>query len=181
MSFIPRAICLTKGVGRHKENLASFEEALRDAGIAHLNLVNVSSIFPPHCELITREKGLNRLKNGQISFCVMARNNTNEHHRLIAASIGVAIPADRNQHGYLSEHHGVGETEEWAGDYAEDLAASMLASTLGLKFDSDANWDKKKEIWKISGQIVKTTNITQSAMGEKGLWTTVLSAAVLIP
>ena len=180
MSFTPRSICLTKGVGRHKEELASFEEALRDADVAHLNLVNVSSIFPPHCVLIPREKGLSKLKNGQISFCVLARNNTNEHHRLISASIGIAIPKDRNQHGYLSEHHGIGETEDQSGDYAEDLAASMLASTLGLEFDPDANWDKKKEIWKISGQIVKTANITQSAIGEKGLWTTVLAAAVLI-
>ena len=32
-----------------------------------------------------------------------------------------------------------------------------------------------------SGQIVKTANITQSAIGKKGLWTTVLAAAVLIP
>jgi len=181
VSFVPHAIFLTKGVGRHKEELASFEEALRDAGIAHFNLVNVSSIFPPHCILISREKGLSKLKDGQITFCVLARNKTNEHHRLISSSIGIAIPKDRNQHGYLSEHHGLGKTEDQSGDYAEDLAASMLASTLGLRFDTDANWDKKKEIWKISGQIVKTANITQSAIGEKELWTTVLAAAILIP
>lgn len=181
MSFTPRAIFLTKGVGRHKEELASFEEALRDAKIAHLNLVHVSSIFPPHCVLIPKEKGLTKLKDGQITFCVLSRNVTNENHRLIAASIGIAIPTDRSQHGYLSEHKGLGETEEQAGDYSEDLAASMLASTLGLQFDPDANWDKKKEIWKISGQIIKTTNCTQSAIGDKGLWTTVVAAAVLIP
>ncbi|MBI4834178.1 MAG: arginine decarboxylase, pyruvoyl-dependent [Planctomycetes bacterium] len=181
MSFVPRAIFLTKGIGRHKEELASFEEALRDAKIAPLNLVNVSSIFPPYCVLVSRERGLSKFKDGQATFCVLARNKSNEHHRLISASIGLAIPTDRNQHGYLSEHHDFGKTEEETGDYAEDLAASMLASTLGLKFDTEANWDKKKEIWKISGQIVKTTNCTQSAIGKKGFWTTVISAAVLIP
>ena len=181
MSFVPHAIFLTKGVGRHKEELASFEAALRDACISHLNLVYVSSIFPPHCMLIPREKGLSKLKDGQIIFCVLARNQTDENHRLIAASIGVAIPADHSHHGYLSEHHSFGNTEEQSGDYAEDLAASMLATTLGLQFNTDASWDKKKEIWKISGQIVKTTNITQSAIGDKGLCTTVIAAAVLIP
>jgi len=182
MPFTPREVFLTKGVGRHKEELASFEEALRDAGIAQLNLVHVSSIFPPHCLLIPREKGLKKLKAGQITFCVLSRNCTNEYRRLIAASIGLAIPTDRSQHGYLSEHHSFGQTEEDAGDYAEDLAASMLATTLGLQFDPDANWDKKKEIWKISGQIVKTTNITQSAIGSANkIWTTVMAAAVFIP
>lgn len=182
MSFTPREIFLTKGVGRHKEELASFEEALRDAGIANLNLVHVSSIFPPHCALIPRDKGLKKLKDGQITFCVLSRNNTNEYRRLIAASIGLAIPTDRSQHGYLSEHHSFGQNEDHAGDYAEDLAASMLATTLGLQFDPEASWDKKKEIWKISGQIVKTANITQSAIGSgKDLWTTVVAAAVLIP
>lgn len=181
MSFTPREVFLTNGVGRHKEQLASFEEALRDAGIANLNLVTVSSIFPPHCVLLPRDKGLKKLKDGQITFCVLARNATNEYRRLIAASVGLAIPTDKSQHGYLSEHHCFGMNDEEAGDYAEDLAASMLATTLGLQFDPEASWDKKKEIWKISGQIVRTTNITQSAIGAKGLWTTVLAAAVFIP
>lgn len=182
MSFTPRAVFLTKGVGRHKEELASFEEALRDAQLARLNLVHVSSIFPPYCTLIPREKGLKKLKDGQITYCVLARKSTNENRRLIAASIGLAIPADRSQYGYLSEHSSFGETEDFAGEYAEDLAASMLATILGIDFEADATWDKKKEIWKLSGRIVKTTNITQSAIGlPNGIWTTVIAAAVFVP
>jgi arginine decarboxylase len=99
----------------------------------------------------------------------------------VATSIGVAIPADHNQYGYLSEHHSHGETEEQAGEYAEDLAASMLATTLGLDYESEASWDQREEQWKISGKIVKTMNCTQSAQGIGGLWTTVIAAAVLIP
>jgi len=181
MSFTPREVFLTKGVGRHKEELASFEEALRDAQIARLNLVHVSSIFPPHCILIPRERGLKKLRDGQIVFCVLSRNATNEHRRLISASVGLAIPSDRNQFGYLSEHSSFGETEDLAGDYAEDLAASMLATTLGIEFDADAAWDKKKEIWKLSNRIVKTTHNTQSAIGEKHRWTSVIAAAVFLP
>lgn len=181
MTFTPREVFLTKGVGHHKEELASFEEALRDAQIARLNLVHVSSIFPPHCTLISREKGLRKLKDGQITYCVMSRNSTNEYRRLTAASVGLAIPADLTQYGYLSEHSSFGKTEEEAGEYSEDLAASMLATILGIEFDADVAWDKRKEIWKISRQIVKTTNITQSAIGAKGIWTTVVATAVFLP
>lgn len=181
MSFTPRAIFLTKGVGRHKEKLASFEEALRDGAIARFNLVHVSSIFPPHCKLIPRSKGLQKLKSGAIVHCVYMRNETDENRRLIAASVGLSIPKDPNQYGYLSEHHSFGQTEEVAGEYAEDLAASMLAGILGLDFEKGATWDELREIWRISGRIYKTANVTQSAIGETGLWTTVVAAAVLIP
>jgi len=180
--IVPRKVFLTKGVGKHKEKLTSFELALRDAGIAEFNLVSVSSIFPPHCQLISKTQGLQHLKPGQIVFCVLSSNSTNEPHRLVAASVGLAVPKDRSSYGYLSEHHSFGQVEKTAGDYAEDLAATMLATILGVDFDPDASWDKKKEIWRISGQIVTTRNITQSAIGDKkGLWTTVVTAAVFIP
>ena len=85
-------------------------------------------------------------------------------------------------HGYLSEHHSFGETDEKAGDYAEDLAAAMLASTLGIDLDENLGWDEKKEIYRISDKIVKTSNITQSAIVKSdGKYTTVVAAAVLVP
>jgi len=182
MEIIPKKVFLTKGVGVEKEKLTSFERALRDAGIAQFNLVEISSIFPPGCQLISKKEGLSYLKPGQIVYTVLSKNSTNEPHRLITAAVGIAIPKDKNQYGYLSEHKGFGETEEKAKDYAEDLAATMLATILGLEFDPDSSYDEKKEIWRMSGQIVKTTSIAQSAIGDKnGLWTTVVAAAVFIP
>jgi arginine decarboxylase len=176
---IPRRMFLTKGSGRHKDKLTSFEQALRNAGIAQLNLVRVSSIFPPRCKLVSKEQGLKYLAPGTLTYAVLSDNATNEPHRLIAASIGVAIPRAADQYGYLSEYHSFGETEQKAGDYAEDLAATMLATILGVEFDPDASYDTKREIWKISGKIVRTRNVTQSAVGDKnGLWTTVLAGAV---
>jgi arginine decarboxylase len=180
--YVPTRIFFTKGVGRHKDYLQSFELALRSAGIEKCNLVSVSSIYPAGCKRISKEEGLKELQAGQITFCVMARNSTNEPNRLIASSIGVAIPADSTQYGYLSEHHPFGETEKVAGDYAEDLAATMLATTLGIEFDPNIGWDDKEDVFKMSGKIVRTFNITQSAEGEKnGLWTTVVAVAVLLP
>jgi arginine decarboxylase len=172
---------LTKGVGKHREKLTSFELALRSAGIAACNLVRVSSIFPPRSKLVSRAEGIKEIGPGQVTFCVMSENSTREPHRLIAASVGFAIPTDRNTFGYLSEHHSFGETEEVAGEYAEELAAEMLATTLGVEFDPDRSWDEKKEIYRISNKIVRTMQITQSAIGDKrGLWTTVLAAAILL-
>jgi len=180
-NMVPKRVFLTKGVGKHKERLTSFELALRDAGIAAQNLVRVSSIFPPNCKLIPRKEGLPYLSPGEVTFAVVAENSTREPHRLVASSIGLAIPADRSTYGYLSEHHSFGETDDVAGDYAEELAAEMLATTLDVDFDADKSWDEKKQIYRMSNKIVRTMNITQSAVGDKrGLWTTVISAAILI-
>ena len=179
--FLPKRIFITKGVGIHKEKLSSFELALRDAGIAPFNIVRVSSIYPPYCKLITKEAGLKYLTPGQVLFTVISENSTNEPHRLIASSVGIAIPKRPEHYGYLSEHHSYGWNEKETSDYAEDLAASMLATILGVKFNPNSSYDKKKEIWKISNEIVKTTAVTQSARGDKsGKWTTVIAAAVLI-
>ena len=172
---------LTRGVGRARDKLSSFEAALRHAGIAPYNLVKVSSTLPPKCKIITKAKGVAELTPGQIVFVVMSENQSNEPHRLISASVGVAIPADKEQYGYLSEYHSFGEKEEQAGDYAEDLAAQMLASTLGVPFNVDSSYDERKEEWRISGKIVRTRHITQTSKGNKeGLWSTVLAAAVFI-
>jgi len=179
--MVPRYIFFTKGVAIHREKLASLESALRDAGIEKYNLVRVSSIFPPNGHIINRQRGMQLLRPGQIVFCVLAEAATNEPGRQIAASIGLAVAGDGDQYGYLSEHHSFGETDEKAGDYAEDLAATMLATTLGLEFDPESAYDERKEIYRISGKIVRTQNTTQSARCNKnGLWTTCVAAAVFV-
>lgn len=177
--MVPKKIFFTKGLGVHKDRLASFELALRDAGIEKCNLVMVSSIFPPNAKIISKEEGMKLLQPGQVTFCVMARNDTNEPNRLVSASIGIAIPKDVTHYGYLSEHHTYGEVAKKSGEYAEDLAATMLATTLGIEFDSDKSWDEREQIYKASGHIFKTNHICQSAEGNKdGLWTSVIAAAV---
>jgi arginine decarboxylase len=179
--FVPKAIFFTNGVGVHKDRLSSFELALRDAGIEKANLVTVSSIFPPRCKEISRKEGEKLIKPGQIVHCVMARQDTNEPNRLIAASIGLARPANPEKYGYLSEHHSYGETAKKAGDYAEDLAATMLATTLGIDFDPEKAWNEREQVFKMEKEFLKTRNVTQSAEGHpKGLWSTVVALGVFI-
>ncbi|RMH33647.1 MAG: arginine decarboxylase, pyruvoyl-dependent [Nitrospirae bacterium] len=180
--MVPTHMFLTRGVGVHREKLASFEQALRSAGIAACNLVSVSSIFPPDCKILPRSRGVRLLNPGEITFCVMARCETNERNRLISASIGLAVPSGRKyRYGYLSEHHAYGETDEEAGEYTEDLAAQMLATTLGIEFDPNVAWKEREQVFKMGGEIVRTQNITQSAIGKANMWTTVVACAVFIP
>ncbi len=181
VDLVAKKLFLTKGKGIHEDRLTSFEYALRDAGIAGTNLVLISSIFPPGAKLLSKAEGLKYIKPGSVQFAIYVKNQTNEPHRLIASSVGVAQPSDQTRYGYLSEYESFGETEKEAGDYAEDIAAQMLASSLGIKFDIDKSWDEKRQQWNISGQIYKTRNITQTAIGDKKKrWTTVFAAAVLI-
>jgi arginine decarboxylase len=178
--LVPKKMFFTKGVGSHRHELRSFELALRDAGVEKCNIVHVSSIFPPNCELISKNEGAKYIYPGMITFAVTARASSNEARRLIAASIGCAIPSDSNTYGYLSEYHAFGESEKEAGDTAEDLAAAMLASTLGIDIDEDKSWDEKEELFRISDKVVKTTNCTQSAIVEKGGYTTVVALGIFI-
>ena len=75
--YVPKIMFLTKGKGLHKDYLTSFELALRDAEIADLNLVSVSSIKPAQCKLVSRQEGRKHLMSGQIVFTVLARSSTN--------------------------------------------------------------------------------------------------------
>ena len=177
--MIPATVFLTSGVGVHRHRLTAFEFALRDADIEQQNLVSVSSILPPRCELIARELGVRGLRPGEITFCVLARAETDEPGRLINASIGLARPADPDLYGYISEHHGFGMTAEQSGDYAEDLAATMLASTLGVEFDPEAAWNDRKRVYETSQLIIDSQSITAFAHGdEAGRWTCTVACVV---
>jgi len=181
MSLVPKKVFFVSGKGYHKTKLAAFEQALRDAGIEKYNIVSVSSILPPYCIEILKQDGLKQLRPGQIVYCVLAREESNEYNRVIAASIGVAKPADKGQYGYLSEYHDFGKKPEKVADIAEDLAAEMLATTLGIPFDPDLNYDEKKEVYKMGGKIVETKSITShTTVRDEDEWACTIAAAIFI-
>lgn len=179
--YVPKKVFLTKGVGFHKEKLASFEMALRNARIAPYNIVEVSSILPPGCSFVTANEGVKELTPGQILHVVLSRNATNEPNRLIGASVGVAIPKDKGMYGYLSEHHSFGENEKKTGDYAEELAETMLTTILDVQDMNGSSVNQTDRVGAIKSMI-RTRNMTQTAVGDKnGLWATVIAASVLLP
>ena len=176
---IATSMFLTRGVGIHRERLTAFEFALRDADIEQQNLVSISSILPPRCALISREAGVATLRPGEITFSVLARAETDEPGRRVHASIGLARPADPAVYGYIAEHHGFGMRAEQSGEHAEDLAATMLASTLGIDFDPNAAWNERKRVYEHSQLIIDSLSVTAAAQGdEAGAWTCVVAAAV---
>ncbi len=176
---MPQCVFLTHGIGISRQQLTAFEYALRDADIEQQNLVSVSSVLPPGCKLISKSSGAASLLPGEITFCVMARAETNEAGRRISASIGVARPTDPGSYGYISEYHGFGMTEKASGDYAEDLAATMLASTLGIELDPEVAWNQRKKLYETSEVRISSMSVTAAAEGApEGKWTCVVAAAV---
>ena len=172
---------LTRGVGVHREELVAFELALRDAGIAAQNLVAVSSILPPACELIERSEGEKLLEPGQILHVVLSREQSCEPHRLMGASIGIARPADRSLHGFIAEHGGFGLPQQEIANHAEDLAVTMLASTLGAEFDEKLDAAGRAASLQADGLIAHRDAICAVAEGDpEGRWTVVVAAAVFI-
>jgi arginine decarboxylase len=112
---------------------------------------------------------------------VLARSETNEFGRHVYASLGLATPADPDVYGYISELHGYGMTAQESGEQAEDLAATMLASTLGLDFDPEAAWNERKQIYEHSGLIIDSRSITAAAeCGPNNQWTCAIAAAVFL-
>ena len=180
--MVPKEIFFTRGLGRHRHQLQSFEAALREAGIAICNLVNVSSIFPAQCKIISRKRGIAKLQPGEITYCVMAKSETKEPGRQCCPGVGLALPGSGDHYGYISEFHGHGKSQREVAHLVEDMAATMLATTLGIEFDPDKAYDERKEIYLMSGKIVKTQATVQIGQTlEEGIWTTVLAAAVFVP
>jgi len=177
--IVPSRVFLVHGRGQHREKLVSFENALREAGIAPCNLVRVSSIFPPHCRLVSKAAGSRLLHHGQILFVVLSENATDEPGALISASIGVAIPDDPSHYGYLAEHSDLGKSARNVSLHTEYLAAEMLATKLGQRLRQPGPGEFGM-FRMSSGLSLRTRSSTQTAKGVAGLWTTVVSAAVLI-
>ncbi|MCP3922666.1 MAG: arginine decarboxylase, pyruvoyl-dependent [Desulfobacterales bacterium] len=180
--YVPRYIFFTKGTGVSKEKLSSFENALCDARISQFNLVKVSSIYPPKSEIIDIDKGLKILQPGQVVHCVLSRAESQEPGRRMVASVGLALPVEKGNYGFLSEHCGFGQSEEEAGKYSERLAVSMLAHTAGEEICPDESYDCDEDLYEVNGKKVESSNFTMATTcDENGLWTTVISAAILVP
>ncbi len=158
--LVPEKLFFTSGVGRHRDHLASFGMALRDAGIEHLNLVTVSSIVPPGCLIIPKAEGIPELEAGEITFVVLSRNATDEPDRLISSSIGCALPRDADRFGYLAEYHASGKNTDETLEYACNLATEMCRTLA----DDGAT---------------KITGIARDTIVGRG-WTTVICAAVFL-
>ena len=180
--MIPKKIFLTTGHGTHRHRLQSFELALRDAEVAPCNLVNVSSIVPPHCKQINKKEGISLINPGEITYCVLSKIHTKKPKK-IGASVGLAIPELSNEYGYIAEYQNEEMAKTQLKKTVEDLAILMLATTKGMT-------DKKngqqvplsdKDIIDQFQDKMKTKSIADTVNhSDPELWSTVVALAVFI-
>ena len=100
--------------------LVAFDNALRKAGIAELNLVPVSSIWPIGCKIVKMPKP----EPGMVTPVVIAKISSSTPGQKIAAALGVAI--SETSHGMISEYHDVGVTQKTAAQTAEAMVRYMM-------------------------------------------------------
>ena len=182
--LVPTKVFLTKGVGVHEKQLTSRELAMTDAGVEKVNLIKASSIIPPGCQIVSPDEGKELLHIGQMTFAIMAECSTNEPHKLIAASIGMAKPDDENEYGFFTEieqEEGYGKTEEKASEEVTELAIHNLAMSWRAPFDPKKDFDPKKTLYRIRNKNVRVSHMTQTTFGDKdGRYATVFVAAVFL-
>ncbi|MGC9011279.1 MAG: pyruvoyl-dependent arginine decarboxylase [Candidatus Micrarchaeia archaeon] len=178
--FVPTKIFLTKGFGSASTQLGAFEYALRDAGIAPFNLVKVSSIVPPNAEIISKEEGLKALKRGQILFLVLSRIESNEPGRKLVASIGMAVPKERSNYGYIAEYEAFDESKEVASEKAESLAITMLATALGYLEKERISEEESENVLMLKSRLANTLSISEEVTVKGNGWTCAIAAAVLL-
>ena len=179
--MIPKKVFLTKGHGTHRHQLQSFELALRKAGIAACNIVNVSSIVPPHCTLISKKEGVSLLHPGEITYCVLSEVHTKEPGT-IGASVGLAIPESSDEYGYIAEYHEPGESEDLLKSTVEELAILMLATTKGLttKKKGEPPVSDEKIVHRFKNQMRTESVADVVKHNDPNRWSTVVAVAVFI-
>ena len=72
------------------------------------------------------------LEEGEITFCVMAREETNVMGHYASASVGVVKLRKPGMIGYLSEYHGDAPGEKDTAFEAKRLAIDMFQTKMGV-------------------------------------------------
>lgn len=117
---VPKKAALVAANADGPFELVAFDNALRKAGIAELNLVPLSSIWPVGCEIVKMPK----LEPGTITPVVISKICSSTPGQRIAAALGIAI--SETSHGMISEYHDVGVTEKMAARTAEAMVKYMM-------------------------------------------------------
>lgn len=110
-------VAATTGNAEGSTPLNAFDNALLAAGIGNVNLVKVSSIFPPAAEVVS----LPRIKPGAIVPSAYAAITSEVPGEVVAAAVGWALPDDPAKNGIIMEFHDKATREE-----AERMIVQML-------------------------------------------------------
>lgn len=117
---VPKEAALVSGSADGPSELVAFDSALAKAGIAQLNLVPVSSIWPVGCKIVK----MPQLEPGTIVPVIMAKITSSTPGQKIAAALGIAM--SENSYGMVSEYHDIGVTQKMASEFVESMVKYMM-------------------------------------------------------
>lgn len=111
--MIAKECCISKGVGKSKNGLPSFDKALIEAGVGNYNLVRLSSILPAIHEWVPVQSLPVKLKEGSLLPTAYSTITSDEVGDTIISCIGVGIPVDSNNVCVIMEYStkNISETE----------------------------------------------------------------------
>jgi arginine decarboxylase len=124
-------INISAGTGVGPTELAAFDHALVNAGVANFNLIYLSSVLPPTSEVSVLNKPHQpRGRWGDRLYVVMAQSRTSDRHKEVWAGIGW-MQDPKTKRGLLVEHEGHSE-----GEVREDIQSTLkaLAENRGMEF-----------------------------------------------
>ena len=118
-------IYLTTGKGEGPTPLAAFDAALRDAGVANYNLICLSSVIPPHSEIVPTKFAPPGDEYGHRLYVVMARHDTQQRGETAWAALGWTQDVGDGR-GLFVELHGSDKAD--VEQRLEATLAAMIAA-----------------------------------------------------
>lgn len=129
----PKHVLVGSGRGEGNYPLLAFDLGLQDAGVGNLNLMRVTSVFPPRAELHFIEYNDPHLPEpGALTPCVYSRHD-GSHGDLIGCAIAVGIPDDPQFNGLIFETSGFGPGDQFAKDATSMVEQAMIAHHIPLR------------------------------------------------
>lgn len=122
-------IQISSGLGNGPTTLAAFDSALNHAGVSNFNLLRLSSVIPPHSEIVFREQGKPLVgKWGNKLYVVMADMRVDTPNAEAWAGIGWVQDKETGK-GLFAEHNGNSE-KTVRQDIEQSLTAFMATRNI---------------------------------------------------
>jgi arginine decarboxylase len=168
--FVPRRVFFTSGVGRHEQERVATQHAMAAAGVPRVNLVKISSVIAPRCQIISRQQGIRLLRSGSIVFAVIAQGMTKEPHQRVTPAIAWSKPEDENETGFIAEveeQNANGLSEKAAEDRVGEEALILQAAHFGVKVNAERAWagrGRSRSV-RLGGKRVRVGSLCASIVG----------------
>jgi arginine decarboxylase len=178
-------VFFVSGVGVHSQERVAVQHAMRDAGVADCNLLKVSSVIAPGCQIISAAEGRSFLRPGNVVFAVVGTAQTDEPHQRVTTALAWAKPARRGVPGYiaeLEEEMAKGKSEKTAVAQVAAEVLEILAMRLRVTVDAERLWARRgrSRTVRMGGTTVQVGALCASAVDPEARDGERLTAAVFV-